>query len=66
MPCMRICCVLKHTCNSVRHTFMHACVLLSVSVCMQVVDMPLLFETGAHKLIRPNVLVSCSPEVQVG
>ncbi|PNW77430.1 hypothetical protein CHLRE_10g436150v5 [Chlamydomonas reinhardtii] len=31
-----------------------------------VVDMPLLFETKSHKLTRPNVLVACSPEQQLG
>ncbi|KAG2448764.1 hypothetical protein HYH02_006118 [Chlamydomonas schloesseri] len=30
-----------------------------------VVDMPLLFETKSHKLTRPNVLVTCTPEQQV-
>ncbi|KAL4431032.1 hypothetical protein ABPG75_006288 [Micractinium tetrahymenae] len=29
-----------------------------------VVDMPLLFETGFHRLCRPRVLVACSPETQ--
>lgn len=35
-------------------------------VWVQVVDMPLLYETGAHRVTRPNLLVMCSPEVQVG
>eukprot|EP00882_Tetradesmus_deserticola_P010993 GHRQ01011627.1.p1 GENE.GHRQ01011627.1~~GHRQ01011627.1.p1 ORF type:complete len:167 (+),score=46.77 GHRQ01011627.1:326-826(+) len=29
-----------------------------------VVDMPLLFETGTHKLTSSNVVVACSPELQ--
>ena len=31
----------------------------------KVVDMPLLFETGAYKFMWPRILVSCSAEVQV-
>lgn len=30
-----------------------------------VVDMPLLFESGAYVLCRPRVLVACSPRVQL-
>eukprot|EP00775_Hariotina_reticulata_P013429 gene13429-13557_t len=30
-----------------------------------VIDMPLLFETGAHKLVGLTVLVACSPDVQL-
>ena len=33
--------------------------------CAQVVDMPLLFETGFYKLTRPGILVSCNMETQV-
>ena len=33
---------------------------------VQVVDMPLLFETGAHRLTWPRVLVYADPEAQVG
>jgi hypothetical protein len=32
----------------------------------QVIDMPLLFETGFGRWSRPNVVVACDPEVQVG
>jgi hypothetical protein len=32
---------------------------------LQVVDMPLLMETGAYRYTRPVLLVACSPEVQV-
>lgn len=32
---------------------------------MQVVDMPLLFETGFYKVTSYNVVVACSPDVQV-
>lgn len=31
----------------------------------KVVDMPLLFETGAYKFTWPRILVSCSAAVQV-
>jgi dephospho-CoA kinase len=30
-----------------------------------VIDMPLLFETGFSNLTRPNILVACSPELQL-
>ncbi|DBA78000.1 TPA: Dephospho-CoA kinase cab5 [Trebouxia sp. C0004] len=30
-----------------------------------VVDMPLLFETGSHKLVWPRVIVTCSHETEV-
>lgn len=30
-----------------------------------VIDMPLLFETGFYRLTRPNILVTCRPEVQL-
>lgn len=33
---------------------------------LQVVDMPLLFETGSHKLASLTVVVACNPELQVG
>lgn len=32
---------------------------------LQVVDMPLLFETGAYKVTRPRVLVACDAETQL-
>lgn len=32
----------------------------------QVIDMPLLFETRFNRFTRPNVVVSCEPDVQVG
>ena len=32
---------------------------------MQVVDMPLLFETGAYRLTWPRVLVACNAETQL-
>lgn len=32
---------------------------------VQVIDMPLLFETGFYKLTRPRVLVACGPAVQL-
>lgn len=32
---------------------------------MQVVDMPLLFETGAYRLTWPRVLVACDAETQL-
>ena len=31
----------------------------------QVVDMPLLFETGAYRLMRPRVLVVCDAQTQL-
>jgi hypothetical protein len=33
---------------------------------VQVIDMPLLFETGTYKMTSSNVVVACSPEHQVG
>ncbi|DBB13327.1 TPA: hypothetical protein ACH3X3_005060 [Trebouxia sp. C0006] len=32
---------------------------------LQVVDMPLLFETGSHKVMWPRVFVTCSHETEV-
>ena len=31
---------------------------------MQVIDMPLLFESGTHRFTRPRVLVACDEETQ--
>lgn len=36
-----------------------------MSVLAQVIDMPLLFETGAYRLTWPRVLVYADPEAQV-
>ena len=33
---------------------------------LQIVDMPLLIEVGAHHLLRPCVVVTCSHEIEVG
>ncbi len=32
---------------------------------MQIVDMPLLMEVGAHRLLRPSVVVICSHDTEV-
>ncbi len=34
-------------------------------LCLQVMDMPLLFETGAYMLTWPRVLVAADPATQV-
>ncbi len=35
-----------------------------VELTLQVVDMPLLFETGSHRLMWPRVFVTCSHETE--
>ena len=54
----------------VRLCFCHWCTEQVISVitagsAVKVVDMPLLFESGAYRLLWPRVLVACSSEVQV-
>lgn len=41
------------------------CLLSVVGTSLQVVDMPLLFETGTYKFTRPRVLVYCDQGTQV-
>lgn len=36
-----------------------------VGAAQQVIDMPLLFETGFNKFTRPNILVTCSEDDEV-
>lgn len=52
---------------------LQSCLLLALCILsgrhcappFQVVDMPLLFETGAHKLMWPRVFVTCSHKAEV-
>jgi hypothetical protein len=36
------------------------------AACLQVIDMPLLFETRFNRFTSPNIVVACEPDVQVG
>ena len=54
----------------VRSLLCHCCTDLAPTMAtarsaLKVVDMPLLFESGAYKALWPRVLVACSSEVQV-
>ncbi len=41
------------------------CLCKMCGLCFQVMDMPLLFETGAYMLTWPRVLVAADPATQV-
>ena len=42
-----------------------AAAMTDMQLWLQVIDMPLLFETGANRLVQPAVVVSCTPDIQV-
>lgn len=72
MHLMLVLCVHDCACGACMLALVHSCACRTCDVffgwragLLQVIDMPLLFETGTHKLTSSSVVVACTPQLQV-